>query len=100
MRIAPVLLRANAGRLETLRAKLRVLQAMSAYGFPADYVLGREAIVRDMTVERVRELAQRYVDPTRMIWLVVGDARTQAPRLSALGLGEPTMLDRGGLPVR
>jgi hypothetical protein len=35
-----------------------------------------------------------------MIWLVVGDARTQAGRLTALGLGEATMLDREGDVVR
>jgi len=73
---------------------LGLLADMSAYGFPADYVLQREQIVRDMTIERVRELADRYLDPADMIWLVVGDARTQLHGLRALGLGEPTVLDR------
>jgi len=30
---------------------------------------------------------------------VVGDAKTQAPRLKELGLGEPIMLDKNGEPV-
>jgi zinc protease len=94
------LLRVNARAYETGGAKLGLLADMSTYGFPADYALEREGVVREMTVARVQELADRYLDPERMIWLVVGDARTQAPRLGALGLGEPTMLDRGGLPVR
>ena len=72
---------------------------MSGYGFDSDYVLQREAIVRDMTLERIRELADAYLDPQQMVWLVVGDAATQQPRLSALGLGEPVTLDRSGQPV-
>jgi len=90
------LLRANAGAFETGGAKLELLSAMSAYGFPADYVLQREQIVRDMDVPRIQSLAARYLDPTRMVWLVVGDARTQLPRMRALGLGEPIRLDRDG----
>ncbi len=89
------LLRANAGRLETLRAKLGLLQDMSAYGFPADYVQQREQIVRDMTIERIRELAGSYLGQP-MIWLVVGDAKTQLQRLKTLGLGDPVLLDRNG----
>ena len=69
---------------------------MSAYGFPADYVLQREEIVRDMRIERIQELADQYLDPAGMIWLVVGDARTQLDGLRALGLGEPKVLDRNG----
>ncbi len=88
------LLRSNALAFETLGDKLGILADMSAYGFPADYVLQREAVVRDMTIERIRELAARYLDPSRMVWLVVGDARSQLRRLRPLGLGAATVLPR------
>ena len=94
------LLRANARAFETGQAKLGLLGAMSAYGFSADYVLERENTVREMSIERVQELAGRYLNPQGMVWLVVGDAESQLPRLRALGLGEPTLLDRDGNPVR
>ena len=94
------LLRANARAFETGGAKLGLLGNMSAYGFPADYVLQREQIVRDMTIARIRELAERYLDLDQMVWLVVGDARTQLGRLSELGLGEPILIDREGAPIR
>lgn len=93
------LLRANAGAFETLGAKLGVLRAVSAYGFEPDYVLRREQIVRDMTVDRVRELAARWLDTDDMIWLVVGDAATQRDRLRSLGLGNAVALDRDGRRV-
>jgi zinc protease len=88
------LLKSNAGRFETLGSKLGVLADMSAYGFPSDYVLQREAIVRDMTEDKIRGLASRYLDGSRMVWLVVGDAATQLDRLRGLGLGEPVRVDR------
>ncbi|MDA0328187.1 MAG: pitrilysin family protein [Gemmatimonadetes bacterium] len=94
------LLRANARAFETGAAKLNLLGDMSAYGFPADYTIQREQIVRDLTIDDVRQLAGRYLDSERMVWLVVGDALTQLPRLRALGLGEPIRLDREGVPIR
>ncbi len=88
------LIKNNARAFETLGAKLGILADMSAYDFEADYVLAREAIVNEMTIERIRELADRYLDTEDMIWLVVGDAETQLDRLGGLGLGEPTLLAR------
>ncbi len=93
------LLRTNARAFETLGSKLNLLRAMSGYGFPADYVLQREQVVRDMTIEEIQRLAEAYLDPEDMIWLVVGDARTQEGRLGSLGLGPVTRLDREGRPV-
>jgi zinc protease len=93
------LLRANARAFETGRAKLGLLSDMSTYGFPADYVLQREQVVRDMSIAEIQTLSERFLDPGRMVWLVIGDARTQLPRLRGLGLGEPIMLDREGRPT-
>ncbi len=90
------LIKNNAGAFETLGAKLGILADMSAYGFDADYVLQREAIVQEMTIDRIRELADNYLDPAKMVWLVVGDAATQRDRLTSLGLGDPIMVDRRG----
>lgn len=90
------LLRTNARAFETLGAKLAILGDMSTLGFDADYVLEREGVVREFDVARARELADRFLDPDRMIWLVVGDAATQRERLDALGLGASTLLDRNG----
>src|SRR5688500_20027209 len=81
------LLKSNAMAFETLGDKIGILRDMSMFGFPADYVLQREAIVRDMTIDRIRELAARHLQPQRMIWLVVGDAATQRERLGSLGFG-------------
>ena len=87
------LIRSNSRAFETLRSKISMLEKISTLGFPLDYVVEQERVVQDMTLERVRELARRYVDPERMVFLVVGDAATQLPRLSAAGLGRPILID-------
>ena len=46
-----------------------------------------------MTVERIQELADQYVRPDRMIYLVVGDSETQLDRLKQLGVGDPKELN-------
>ena len=93
------LVRSNARAFETLRSKIGMLEKISTLGFPLDYVVERERVVDNMTLERVRKLARRYVDPARMVVLVVGDAQTQLPRLSAVGLGGPILIDRDARPT-
>ena len=88
------LIKSNARAFETAGAKLAMLDNISKYGWKYDYVKGREQIVREMTVPRIQQLASRYFDPNRMIWLVVGDAKTQLPRLKQLGFGEPVLISK------
>ena len=57
-------------------------------------LLATDAKARD-EVARIRELADKHLNPS-MIWLVVGDAKTQMPRLQALDLGTTVRLDRDG----
>jgi zinc protease len=87
------LIKSNARAFETANAKLRMLSNMSSYGWKSDYVKDRENTVNNMTKERIKELANKYVDPSKMIWLVVGDAATQLERMKELGYGEPILLN-------
>jgi zinc protease len=87
------LTKSGARASETLGAKLRILHAMSRYGWPADYMAQRTKLVEGMTVERIGELAEMYIKPDQMIYLVVGDAATQRERLKELGFGDPIALN-------
>ncbi len=88
------LLKSNARAFETAGAKLGLLENISKYGFKYDYIKDREQIVKAMTVEQIKALSGKYLDPNKMIWLVVGDAKTQLPRLKELGFGEPVLLNK------
>lgn len=87
------LIKSNARAFETAGAKLNMLENISQYGLPYDYVKEREAIVRGMTVDKIRSLSQKYLDEDKMIWLVVGDAKTQLNRMKELGFGEPILIN-------
>jgi zinc protease len=87
------LIKSNARAFETLGAKLNILETMSTNGWEADYISQRQQIVRDITREEIVRLAETYANPERMVYVVVGDARTQLPRLRELGFGEPVLLN-------
>jgi len=87
------LIKSNARAFETDGAKLRMLSNMSAYSLKADYVKDQENTVNTMTKERIKELANKYINPNKMIWLVVGDAETQLERMRELGYGKPVLLN-------
>ncbi len=91
-----MMLKSNARRFETLGALRGMLDNIATYGLPFDYIRDREKVVRDMTVERHNQLAQEYVRPTEMIYLIVGDGATQYEGLKSLGYGDPIMLDNSG----
>ncbi|MFQ6037832.1 MAG: M16 family metallopeptidase [Candidatus Aminicenantales bacterium] len=88
------LIKSNARRFETLGALVSMLNNIALYNLPEDYVKQREEIVRTMTLERHRELAQKYIDPDRMVYLVVGDAASQMKPLEEVGLGKPILIER------
>ena len=88
------LIKSNARAFETAFAKLGLLENISKYGFKYSYVKDREEIVKAMTVEQIKGLSAKYLNADRMIWLVVGDAKTQLPRLKELGFGEPILLNK------
>ena len=46
-----------------------------------------------MTVEEVKKLSKKYLDPNKMIYLFVGDAETQLNKLEQLGFGKPILLN-------
>jgi zinc protease len=86
------LLKGNALRYETLGSLLGMLNTMTSYGLPADYIKQDEAFVRGLTVEKQLELANKYIDPSKMYYVVVGDAKTQLKELEKVGLGKPILV--------
>ena len=88
------LVKSNARRFETLGALLRTLNSIATYNLPDDYIKQREEFVKNLTLERHKELSQKYIDPDHMIYLVVGDAATQMKPLEKLGLGKPILIEK------
>src|SRR5215203_499531 len=85
------LIKSNARAFETANAKLNMLENISKYNWPADYVKQREQLVKNMTVADIQKLARQYLNVNQMVWLVVGDAKTQLPRMKELGFEVVTL---------
>lgn len=88
------LLKSNARAFETLGSKLRMLQNISSYNLPYNYVKERENIVKSLSVEDIQKLSKNYLNVNKMIYLVVGDADTQMKRLEKLGFGKAILLNK------
>ncbi|MEO2064403.1 MAG: pitrilysin family protein [Christiangramia sp.] len=87
------MVKSNARKFETLGAKLDMLSQISDYGYDYDYIKKQEGLVNNMSLLQIQELAEKYVNPDKMYFLIVGDAETQLDRLSELGLGDPILLN-------
>jgi zinc protease len=69
-----------------------MLNTMVMNGLPADYIKQQEAFVKSLTADKVLELANKYIDPAKMYYVVVGDAKTQLNGLEKVGLGKPILV--------
>lgn len=87
------LIKSQARAFETSGAKLGFLENISAYGWSPDYIKERAQVVEGMTIDKINALADQYINPDQMIWLVIGDAKTQLSRMKELGYGEPILLN-------
>jgi zinc protease len=87
------LLKSNARDYETLRALVYMLETIAMYDLPKDFVKGEEEVIRNMTLEQHKELAQKYIQPDRMYYVIAGDAATQVTGLENVGFGEPVLFD-------
>ena len=88
------MLRAKASSFETLDALVGMLSKISSYNLPLDYVLQQEEIIKNMTVEKAKDVIARYIDTNKMIFVVVGDAQTQLEPLRRAGMGSVILVDR------
>jgi zinc protease len=86
------LLKNNALRFETLGNLLSMLNTMTAFDLPTDYIKQEENFVKGITVEKLLKLANKYIDPSRMYYVVVGDAKTQLDELEKVGFGRPILV--------
>lgn len=87
------LLKSNARSFETLRSLLGMLGNISRYDLPHDYIKEQEEFVLDLTIDKHKDLVNKYIDPSRMYYVIAGDAKTQVPELKKLGMGDPVMVE-------
>ena len=93
------MIKSNALRLETQGSLLGMLHDISAYGLEPDYIKKEEKIIEEMTTEVHKKLAEKYLDESKMTYLVVGDAATQFHQFKKMGFDEVKLLNTEGEEV-
>ncbi len=59
----------------TLNSNAKIARTLNQYqrsGLPADYVSRRNALINEVTLAKVNEIAKRYFDPSRLVVVIVG----------------------------
>lgn len=88
------ILRSNTQSYETLGSLVGILQNISTYDLPLDYVQKDESTLKSMDVAEAQRLIAEYMDPDKLIYVVVGDGKTQLKRLNNVGLGKPILVNK------
>ena len=94
------MIKSNARRFETQGSLLGMLQERSAYDLDPNYIEQEEATIKNMTLEQHKALANKYLDESKMAYLVVGDAATQYQQFKDMGFDEVMLLDKEGNEVK
>jgi len=68
------------------------LAELVLYDLPGDFFNKYAERIRAVTVEDVQRVARAYIDPERILIVVVGDRKAIEPGLRKLGLGPPRVL--------
>jgi zinc protease len=61
------------------------------FGYPDDFIFQYQRGVQATTIKDVRRAAQKYLQPDRIVTLVVGNAQAMQPPLSSLGTAVKTV---------
>lgn len=84
---------------ETLNQKLGILQNISTYNLPRDYIQKNQEELKKYTVEDMKAIMDKYIQTDKMSYIVVGDAKTQLEGVEALQIAPVTKVDENGNPV-
>jgi zinc protease len=93
------LIRQEARAYETLYDKLGILQSISTYNLPNDYIRKNQEELKGYTIDDMKEVMNKYMNPEELSYFVVGDAATQLEGVRNLEIGEVIRVDENGNPV-
>ncbi|HGK7302544.1 MULTISPECIES: M16 family metallopeptidase [Stenotrophomonas] len=87
------------GAYETAAAVASTIGSIVQFKRPDDYVVRRKAEIEAMTPAQVQQAAAA-IKPQGLTWVVVGDLKQTEAAVRALKLGEVTVIDAEGNPVK
>jgi predicted Zn-dependent peptidase len=79
-------IRSLPGSFETSRAVLGAMQGNLLFKRPDDYYATIATRYRALTLSQLQGVIKTSIDPSKIIWVVVGDAKTVRAQLDKIGL--------------
>ena len=79
-------LKSGARSFETPGAKLNYLGEIATLNFEPNYIQEQQETIKTITLDQIKNLAKQYADPNKLVYVIVGDARTQLKKVQELGL--------------
>jgi len=79
-------IRSLPGSFETSRAVMGAMISNVTYKRPDDYYATIADKYRGLTLPQLRSVIGQAIDPRKVVWVVVGDAKTVRPQLDKVGL--------------
>ena len=79
------ILKGNTRAFESLRAQLSVLRNISKYNKPDTYIVDEQEELINMTLDDYKTTIKNYLNEEEMIYVIVGDRKTQLGEIEKLG---------------
>jgi len=92
--------RSLPGSFSTNAGFLASIIFADSYGLPFDYAESSAARIESVTVEGVNKRARMSIDPSKLIWIVVGDLEKIEAKVRSLDYGEVEVWDAYGNKLR
>ncbi|MDX1629445.1 MAG: insulinase family protein, partial [Fulvivirga sp.] len=93
------LIRKEARDYETLNQKLNILERISTYELPKNYIQLEQEELKSYTVADMKSIMDKYINTGEMTYIIVGDAKTQLEGVEKLGIAPVVKVDHDGNPV-
>jgi predicted Zn-dependent peptidase len=88
------------GEFETTGDIANQLVPVVVYGLPLDYYNSYVQRIEEVTAADVQRVAQQYIDPSKFAVVIVGDRKAIEAGLRSLNLGDLSIRDITGQPVK
>jgi len=84
------------GSWETISSVGYSLSDIVSYNLPDDYFSNYASMVKALTLDEVRSAANKLLEPSQLVWVVVGDKSKIEESIKSLGYGDVHYLDGDG----
>ncbi|NMP30606.1 insulinase family protein [Thalassotalea sp. M1531] len=91
-----LLMKQKSRYFETINNVVGMLDTISEFDLPHNYIEQQQQELQSMTLQQAKAIYNKHADEQQMIYVVVGDAKTQLNRMKSLGYGDPIVLDKDG----